>query len=148
MSKMQSVFASVHASFSMSALLQVVLEVVQDAKFIKCLGTVCRVFSQGQFFQLQGSAPQQSEAVLKGLDKCMYNITNWVWLSLWLSVKHAYHMTFLASSLLTNLHWYLSEFLCLFIPNCKNARCKPLNVYCKWNPPLTASLAVLVSLNF
>ncbi len=54
----------VYAICRMCALLQVVLEVVQDTQFIKGLGTVCRVFSERQLFQLQGSAPQQSEAIL------------------------------------------------------------------------------------
>ncbi|KAF3836602.1 hypothetical protein F7725_029160 [Dissostichus mawsoni] len=43
----------------------VVLEVVQNTQFIECLGRVCRVCSQSELLQLQSSAPQQSEAVLK-----------------------------------------------------------------------------------
>lgn len=40
---------------------------------------------------------------------------------MWVSVEHAYyHMTFLASGLLTDLHGPFPEFLCLFIPDCKN----------------------------
>jgi len=50
----------------MCALLQVVLEVVQNTQFIECLGRVCRVCSQSELLQLQSSAPQQCEAVLKG----------------------------------------------------------------------------------
>lgn len=51
-----------------SALLQVVLKVVEDAQLIQSLGSVGGVFSQGQLFQLQRSASQQAEAVLTGGD--------------------------------------------------------------------------------
>lgn len=48
----------------MCVLLQVVLEVVEDAQLVERLGAVGRVLAQGQLLQLQSSAPQQSEAVL------------------------------------------------------------------------------------
>lgn len=113
--QVEGVSASVHVTCDMFALLQVVLQVVQDTQLIKGLCAVCGVFSQGQLFQLERSASQQTEAVLKGLDT--YSIIDWLERIAWISVKWTHHVAFLVSSLLSNLHRPLSESLRLFKPD-------------------------------